>query len=57
MALFVTGDQYKIMIDGIKYNLNMYPSVIILNGIKLLSLDNLFLKDINGLFITAKEGE
>ena len=57
MALYLGSDKVKINLDGVTYCLNLYSTTLIINGICLLSLDNYLLKDINGLYITAKESE
>lgn len=57
MALYLGSDKVKINLDGVTYCLNLYSTTLIINGICLLSLDNYLLKDVNGLYITAKESE
>lgn len=56
MALYLgNSEKLKIVLDGIKYYPNLFSVTPITNGIRLLSLDNYTLKDINGLILTAKE--
>lgn len=58
MAIYLgSSEKLKIMIDNISYNLIIAPSHHIFNGIKLLTYDNLILKDSNGVYLTAKEDE
>ena len=57
MALYLAGDKVKINLDNIKYCFKIISTTSILNGIKLLTKDGYIMKDANGLFITAKEGE
>lgn len=57
MALYLGSDKVKINLDGLVYNLNLFSSTIILNGVKLLSSEEYILRDCNGLYLTAKESE
>lgn len=57
MALYLGGNALKININDIKYNLNLFSTTPIVNGVLLLSSDNYILKDSNGLYLTAKEDE
>lgn len=57
MALYLGSDMIKININGASYHLNLFSDVPIINGIKLLSSEGYVLKDINGLYLTAKESE
>ena len=58
MAVYLGNNQVQIYINSILYKLNLHSTTPILNGDKLLSLDNYILKDLNGLYLTAKkEGE
>ena len=57
MALYLGGDKVKVNLNGIAYNSNFFTTTLILNGIMLLSSDDYFLKDSNGLYLTAKESE
>ena len=58
MAVYLGNNQVQIYVNGILYKLNLYSTAPILNGDRLLSLDNYILKDFNGLYLTAKkEGE
>ena len=56
MALYLgSGNKLKIVINDIKYCLNLYSKDPITNGIRLISSDNYVLKDSNGLYLTTKE--
>ena len=57
MAIYVGGQKWKIMLNGIPYNMHIPSSTPITNGIRLLSSDDFILKDINNLYITVKESE
>lgn len=58
MALYLGSDKKrKIYLNGVMYKLNLFSEIPILNGIKLLSSDGYILKDINGLYLTVKDGE
>ena len=57
MALYLGSDKVRININGIVYDLNLYSEVAILDGLKLLTSEGYVLKDINDLFLTAKESE
>ena len=55
MTLYLGSDKVKINFNGVIYRINPYIMHPVVNGISLLSLDNYILKDINGLYLTAKE--
>lgn len=57
MALYLGIEKQQLNVDGIVYCLNLFSATSIVNGIKLLSSENYVLKDINGLYLTAKEDE
>ena len=57
MALYLGRDKIKINLNNVQYLLNLYSDPPITNGIRLLSLENLILKDANGLYLTTKESE
>lgn len=57
MKLYLDGKKYKININGVVYRLNMSSNESLLRGVRLSSLDGYILKDSNGLYIMAKEGE
>lgn len=58
MAIYLGGIKYNLMLGGTVYDLNIYSSTPITNGIRLISSDNYILKDSNGLYLTTiKEGE
>ena len=55
MALYLGSDKLKINLNGVAYNLNLYSTNPITNGVRLLSSEGYILKDSNGLYITTKE--
>ena len=57
MALYLGDSKVKINLDNSTYTLNLYSSSPVVNGILLNSSDSYILKDVNGLYLTAKEGE
>lgn len=58
MALYLgSNGKRKIYLNGVAYCLNLFSSTLILNGIRLLTSDNYLLRDCNGLYLTAKDGE
>lgn len=57
MALYIGTNKVKVNMNDVKYRLNLYSTTPIINGVKLLSSDNYVLKDKNGKYLTAKEGE
>lgn len=57
MALYLGTNKVKINLDGMIRKIAEDADDILLNGIKLLSFDGYVLKDNNGLYITAKDGE
>lgn len=58
MALYLgSSGKLKINLNGVIYNLNMLSAEPIINGIRLLSSEGYILKDSNGLYLIAKEGE
>ena len=57
MAIYVGGQKWKLMLNGVSYNMYIPSSVPITNGVRLLSSDGFILKDINNLYITVKESE
>lgn len=58
MALYLgNSEKLKINLDGVVYDLNLFSTTPITDGIRLLSLENYILKDSNGLYLVAKEGE
>lgn len=57
MAIYIGGQKWKLMLDGVSYNMYIPSSVPITNGVRLLSSDDFTLKDINNLYITVKESE
>ena len=54
MALYSEGHKFKINLNGIRYKLNLYTEVPIINEIGLLSLDNYLLKDSTGICLLPK---
>jgi hypothetical protein len=57
MALYLVTSKVKINSDGSVCALNFYTINPIVNGIVLSSFDGYVLKDLNGLYLTAKESE
>lgn len=59
MALYLGNNKVKINLDGMIRKIAVFEDIdhVLLEGIKLLSLDGYALKDSNGFYITAKEGE
>ena len=57
MAVYLGGNKIKINLNGTLYNINIFSSKPILNGIQLFTLDGYALRDSNGLYLTAKEDE
>lgn len=55
MALYLGNNKVKINLNGVVYCLNLYSENPITNGIKLRSLEGYMLKDINKLYLTAKQ--
>ena len=55
MGLYIGDDgEFKIYLNGKSYKLNFYSKILITNGVRLLTDDDYVLKDIKGLYITAK---
>ena len=58
MALYLGSDKkLKITIDDKQYSLRFFSTTPITNGVRLLTSEGEILKDSNGLYITAKEGD
>jgi hypothetical protein len=58
MALYLgSSDKLKLVFNGEVCGLNLFPTTPIVDGNRLLSLDNYILKDFNGLYLTTKEEE
>lgn len=57
MALYLGSDEVDINLGGILYRLNLFSEIPITNGVLLLSSDGYVLKDLNGIYLTAKESE
>lgn len=57
MALYLGSERIKVNINGVVYNLNLFSETSIFNGVLLLSSEGYILKDINELYLTAKESE
>lgn len=57
MALYLGKELLKINSEKKICRLNVSPSSPITNGIRLLSSDNLILKNIKGSYLTVKDGE
>lgn len=58
MGLFINGVEYDIFdSDGTLLNLEIDPFNPITNNIRILTLDDYILKDLNGVYITSEEEE
>lgn len=57
MALYLGSNKIKINLGGVVYCLNLFFDTQITNGIRLLSSESYILKDSNGLYLAAKDGE
>jgi hypothetical protein len=56
MALYLgNSEKLKFNLSGAVYNLNLFSTTPITNGVRLLSSDNYILKDSNGIYLTTKE--
>lgn len=55
MALYLGESKISINNNRIKYLLNLFSEVPILNGLVLLASEGYLLKDSNGIYLTAKE--
>lgn len=53
MGLYIGGKKINVYSNQIKYKLNIYSPIPIVNGNLLLSSDGYILNDVNGLYITA----
>lgn len=57
MALYFGSEKVEIHLNGVLYDLNSFFKTPTLNGVLLLSSDDYIIKDVNGLYLTAKEEE
>lgn len=58
MAIYLgSSEKLNITLDGIAYNLNLFSTAPITNGVRLLTAENYIIKDSNGLYVTVQEGE
>lgn len=58
MALYLGSKKQNVRIGSVLYSSHFYSTIVsMINGITLLTSDNYILKDTNGLYLTAKEGE
>jgi hypothetical protein len=56
MALYIgSSEKKKIYLDGALRRLNIFSTTPIINGTKLLSSDDLILKDSQGVYLTVLE--
>lgn len=55
MALYLGESKISINNNRIRYLLNLFSEVPILNGLVLLASEGYLLKDSNGIYLTAKE--
>jgi hypothetical protein len=55
MCLYIGDDgKFKVYLNGKAYKLNFYSTILITNGVRLLTDDDYILKDAKGLYITTK---
>lgn len=57
MGLYVGNSKVKINLNGEKYRVNLYASFPITDNVALMSSDGYYLKDSQGKYIVAKDGE
>lgn len=58
MGLYLgSSDKLKVNLNNIIYNFNLFSSIPITNGIRLLTSDSCVLKDSKGLYLTLKGSE
>ena len=57
MGVYLGTNKVRVIMDGVLYDLHIAEVAPVITGIKLLSSDGYVLKDLNGLYITTKEGE
>lgn len=58
MGLYLgSSEKLKINLNNILCSLNLFSETPITNNIRLLSSEGYILKDVNGLYLTAKEEE
>jgi hypothetical protein len=55
MAAYLGKDKIKVFIKDTQLKINLYPSTPVMHGVILLSADGYILKDLNGVYITAKK--
>jgi hypothetical protein len=55
MGIIINGKNWKLMVEGVKNKLSV--AEIKLEGVYLITKNNITLKDINGNYILAKDGE
>lgn len=57
MALYLGGDKVKINLNNVQYYLNLYSALSEIEDMLLGSFDDYLLKELNGLYLTIKDGE
>lgn len=57
MAVFLGDKRVHVIIDGAKYDIEFYSENLITDGVLLVSADDCILQDVEGTYITAKEGD
>lgn len=56
MALYIgNSEKMKLYLGDSLKHLNIFSTILITNGARLLSSDNFILKDSNGAYLTAKK--
>ena len=56
MDLYIGNKKFRICFNGQICKINLLSVEVLLNGIQLLSKDGYILRDSNGLYLTAREG-
>ena len=57
MAVFLGDKRVCVIIDGAKCDIEFYSENLIADGTLLITADDYILQDIEGTYITAKEGD
>lgn len=55
MALYLGENKVKINLNDVAYCLNLFSTIPITNGIRLLSSEGYILKDSNGVYLTSND--
>lgn len=57
MALYLGNQKVKLYLNGELFCLNFFDTAPIVTGIRLFSSDGYVLRDSNGLYLIAKDGD